>query len=599
MAKQLITSGVTTGQTIEAGHVTQSSVAFTGGEAYDITISGSLTVTGSTDINGVLSIPGFPDVSSSLANSGGGGVGFPFTGSAKITGSLELTGSYNVLASEGSNLSLEINESASFQFLTGAPNTGSFIVQSSPDTGKGALQSFFGQGTGTVFGQPLPNHIFGVKYTTGSNASEGELTMTIGKRDLSGFSSVDMNNFYVAYEPGGIFTNAQGELEFFVGEHPNVGSGVILQHRGGASGTTQTSSFAGYFSSSAFPNQQQYTRPFVISNSGGPTLSDSNPAFVINKNITDLTTSNFSVDYGGNVTATHITASGNISASGDIRGNTLRVGVTADNATGLFISSSTFDGDSRDAQIIYPSHGLHFNSDISNNHVLALAGNNVGVRIQPDSGNTALTVSGSINVIEGNITASGNISASGDITAVTASLQRIELPDNSSIVASPAGHKLEFGASELKLTSGDDIFLQLDDTITFANADTTIPGNITAGGTISNVSTTNVTASGHGLFQAGKPISSSLHNFTASISNAGFYHTVGGNLTCSISTSTAPIGAEYEFFQTSSAGNFLFETGSGITLISKNDSLRLAQLGSSAVLKKITADTFHLMGDLT
>jgi hypothetical protein len=59
MAKKLISASIATGQTIEAGHVTQSAVAFTGGEAYDITISGSLEITGSTDINGVLSIPGF------------------------------------------------------------------------------------------------------------------------------------------------------------------------------------------------------------------------------------------------------------------------------------------------------------------------------------------------------------------------------------------------------------------------------------------------------------------------------------------------------------------------------------------------------------
>jgi hypothetical protein len=125
----------------------------------------------------------------------------------------------------------------------------------------------------------------------------------------------------------------------------------------------------------------------------------------------------FTVGTSGNVTA-----SGNISASGDIIGNTLRVGVTPDNTNGLFISASTFDGDTRDVQIIYPNHGLHFNSDVSNNHVLALAGNNVGIRKQPDDGN-ALQVSGSISMVDGdifgvtNITASGNISASSTIIA--------------------------------------------------------------------------------------------------------------------------------------------------------------------------------------
>ena len=46
MAKNLSLSGIQTGQAIEAKHVTQSIEAFTGAEAYDITVSGSLTVQG-------------------------------------------------------------------------------------------------------------------------------------------------------------------------------------------------------------------------------------------------------------------------------------------------------------------------------------------------------------------------------------------------------------------------------------------------------------------------------------------------------------------------------------------------------------------------
>ena len=50
MAKELSKSGISTGQDILAGHITQSVDALTGTEAYDITISGSLTITGSTFI---------------------------------------------------------------------------------------------------------------------------------------------------------------------------------------------------------------------------------------------------------------------------------------------------------------------------------------------------------------------------------------------------------------------------------------------------------------------------------------------------------------------------------------------------------------------
>jgi hypothetical protein len=111
----------------------------------------------------------------------------------------------------------------------------------------------------------------------------------------------------------------------------------------------------------------------------------------------------------------------------------------------------------------------------------------------------------------------------------------------------------------------------------------------------------NVTGSGHGLFQAGKPIKTHITSpISTSLANAGFYHIVGGGLTASIVLdSSAPVGAEYEFFQTSSAGQFLFESASGTTVISKNNNLKLSGLGSAATLKKVATSTFHLVGDLT
>ena len=58
-------------------------------------------------------------------------------------------------------------------------------------------------------------------------------------------------------------------------------------------------------------------------------------------------------------------------------------------------------------------------------------------------------------------------------------------------------------------------------------------------------------------------------------------------------------GAEFEFFQSSSVGNFLFQTGSGVSLLSKNDNKNIAGQHSGATLKKVAANTFHLVGDLT
>jgi len=54
MAKTLSKSGITTGTTVEAWHVTQSIDAFAGTDAYNIVLSGSMTVSGSSTLFGSL-----------------------------------------------------------------------------------------------------------------------------------------------------------------------------------------------------------------------------------------------------------------------------------------------------------------------------------------------------------------------------------------------------------------------------------------------------------------------------------------------------------------------------------------------------------------
>ena len=111
MAATLSKIGITTGNTVETWHVTQSIDAFTGTKAYDITLSGSLTLGSGTTMNGTASYATNAQqsqiaISSSYAttssyavtasyalNGGGGGASFPYTGSAIISGSLIVTGS--------------------------------------------------------------------------------------------------------------------------------------------------------------------------------------------------------------------------------------------------------------------------------------------------------------------------------------------------------------------------------------------------------------------------------------------------------------------------------------------------------------------------
>ena len=110
-------------------------------------------------------------------------------------------------------------------------------------------------------------------------------------------------------------------------------------------------------------------------------------------------------------------------------------------------------------------------------------------------------------------------------------------------------------------------------------------------------------ATGETIVRSQRPFQTIGTNpFTASADNVGNYFRMGGNVTCSIIanvTASCPIGAEFDFFQTSSAGNVLFEAEPQVTINSKNDNLNLAGQFSSATIKKVGTDEWDLMGDLT
>ena len=90
-------------------------------------------------------------------------------------------------------------------------------------------------------------------------------------------------------------------------------------------------------------------------------------------------------------------------------------------------------------------------------------------------------------------------------------------------------------------------------------------------------------------------------NFTSTSSYAGRYNIVGGTLAITVTTGSENLspGMEWQFFQTSSGDSFTFTSGTGVTVISRNNNKRLSQLGSTALLKYISGQTFHLVGDLT
>jgi len=110
-----------------------------------------------------------------------------------------------------------------------------------------------------------------------------------------------------------------------------------------------------------------------------------------------------------------------------------------------------------------------------------------------------------------------------------------------------------------------------------------------------------VTANG---FKGWRPYQTQAASFVLQLTDAGYYNRCGGNVTASLSASSAipfALGTEIEFIQTSSAGNLYItaSAGSGITLNSKNDNLKLAGQWSAATIKKVGTDEWDIVGDLT
>tara|TARA_Y100000114_G_scaffold149182_1_gene163035 strand:- start:51 stop:1337 length:1287 start_codon:yes stop_codon:yes gene_type:complete len=426
-------------------------------------------------------------------------------------------------SSASPNITSILTETDSFPLIQNVTTTGPAYRMDLKDVGgSGSAYMLLGNQAGG-----FASTGFAANYRTGSNASKGEIIMAIGKN-----GSPVQDRFIVQSEPGPIATNSTAELTLAVGG-PSTDRTVLLNYQDSATSFTSlrvgnqasgtgtsfqkhvameyknvSSSFAGFVSSSENSDigVSPASPPFGIV--AGANLGD--PAFFIDQGgslgATDPVTASLVISNNG-----HVTASGNISASGTTNTKFLRLPEVG--------ASSAANGS------IYFGAG----PDDTNGFIYGQAGTNLTLGFD------------TADVVQ----------ISDDVTI------------NASLLFNNASNKIR--------TSGS-----ID-------------------------AVTNITASGTGLFQAGKPIiTHTTSPISSSLANAGKYHIVGGTLTASIVLdSTCPIGAEYEFFQTSSVGQFLFESASGTTVISKNGSLRLAQQGSSAVLKKVATDTFHLMGDLT
>jgi hypothetical protein len=166
-----------------------------------------------------------------------------------------------------------------------------------------------------------------------------------------------------------------------------------------------------------------------------------------------------------------------------------------------------------------------------------------------------------------------------------------------------AGYNIQDGNGNIIIGSGSLGTAAMSNQLRIGNSDTIVISASLTTGDITFTSTASATyfsGDGSQLTNLQRPIIT--HTSTFSISSSqfiGVYNIVGGDFTCSIQTGSLPPGVEFEFFQTSSAGNFNFATASNIDLIVKDDNVQLAGRGSGATLKYISGDIFHLVGDLS
>lgn len=76
------------------------------------------------------------------------------------------------------------------------------------------------------------------------------------------------------------------------------------------------------------------------------------------------------------------------------------------------------------------------------------------------------------------------------------------------------------------------------------------------------------------------------------------YTTTGSAVSLTVLVDTLPLESEIDLFQAGD-GQVTLVAGAGVTIISKDSKLKLAAKGSGASLKQVSANVWHLVGDLS
>jgi hypothetical protein len=451
MAKQLSKTGITRNNTIEAWHVTQSIDALTGTDDYDITISGSLNLTGSltvrdnhvdnprgVKISGSNSIDGDTrdnqitfNRSLQLHSSGTSNMGILLTHDEIISGSAASTASFGTYIGDGSQLTGLV--SASYALTASYASTASYAVSASHEIIK-EVSSSHADTADTAAGLTGQPSI----YVTNITAS--------GKISASG--NIYGNDFYVG---GSQFTDISSVPNHFGIGFAGLGS-LALQNITSSGTIKSTQLYINSGSANSVLSPQSQDAALIIMSSSGAYSTTSN----LTPNNLVLSSEYYTSDAGtiNDKAATSllfVTTHGTTSQ----KNATAQIACVAKNSA---------------------NHESYITFNTRN------SSGNIGERFRIEYGQTS--VIGSLDV-SGNITSVGNISSSGDIYATD-----LELDDPTEATI----NMYQAGVQNIKITSRGNQATYFNagkvaiGTDTPSSEQLTVSGSISSSGTITAVS---------------------------------------------------------------------------------------------------------------
>ena len=561
-------------------------------------------------------VTGSLNVSSTLTVNGSTvGAAFPFSGDAQITGSLNVSSSITTFDINMSTWTLGADGGNNYYYFTGPGDLGG--TEQNPDIHLTRGQKY-------RFYNPMDAHPFQIQDTGGSAFSTGVTNNGVQLGFLSFDVPMDgpthlkyqctahaamVGNIYIAdarVASGSFSGSFQGDGSSLTGisstPFPFTGDAQITGSLTVSGSGNITSSLFGYML-------------ITSSNTGGSTNAGMTPGLVINQVGSGQNHSGPAIRLVNSTNGEETNIYHHPGGSGADHGNGLNIltdgGINIEAGDDLGSSNKffriakgqaliTIDDDSSAPRTDVKIHNGNGGTAYSR---LSLGASSEYWYIEADDNDTPFNIgfdNGSsdtdvITFTKHNGSLTGSFAIIGGPLKVTGSA--IISSSNSDIALTVQGS----GSTVFNIIGSEGTLFAIEDdldgTLFTVNDRSGIPMfEVSASGRI-------VAEEGESIIRSQRPIVTHTSNFsiTSSLDFAGKYHIVGGSITCSINTgSLVPTGAEFEFFQTSSAGNFLFITGSPhVDVIVKNDNMNLAGQGSGASLKYIGGSTFHLVGDLT